>query len=71
MSTIYVYYYSRRQFSKHISDVKFIVQKINFRLVKEIQIVSCTRRGQINVINPVTQINFKSVNSKTKGISPQ
>jgi len=55
MSTIYVYYYSQRQFSKRISDINFMVQRINLRLIKEIQILSCTKGGQINVINPVTR----------------
>jgi hypothetical protein len=58
-------------FSKRISDINFMVQKINFRLMKEIQILSCTKGGQINVINPVIQINFISVNLRAKGISPQ
>jgi len=58
-------------FSKRISDINFMIQKINLRLIKEIQILSCTKGGQINVINPITWINFKSVNSKAKGISPQ
>jgi len=58
-------------FSKCISDINFMVKKINLRLIKEIQILLCTKGGQINVINPVAQINFKSVNPKAKGISPQ
>jgi hypothetical protein len=50
-------------FSKPISDIQFVIQKINLRLKNEILILSCTKGGQINVINPVTEINFQSVNS--------
>jgi len=57
--------------SKRISDINFMLRKINLRLIKEIQILSCTKGRQINVINLITQINFKSVNLKAKDISPQ